>query len=49
MSVEHFPSTHRTWIEKELARGDVGLGAVRTHMMMRSRAALAQVCLSPVQ
>jgi hypothetical protein len=40
MSVEHFPSTHRTWIEEELARGDVGLVAVRTHVMMRSRAAL---------
>jgi hypothetical protein len=40
MPVDHFPSTHRTWIEEELARGTDGLAAVRRHVMARSHAPL---------
>jgi len=47
MPVEHFPSTHATWIEAQLTvmeqRGDAGataLGALRRHLMERYRTAL---------
>jgi hypothetical protein len=40
MSVDLFPSTHRTWIEGELGAGAAGLARARTHVMERSRAAL---------
>ncbi len=40
MVVDHFPSTHRTWLETQLGRGDLGLAAAREHVMARSRVAL---------
>lgn len=41
MPVDHFPSTHRTWLENQLGLGDPGLAAAREHVMARSRVALA--------
>ena len=41
MSVDHFPSTHRTWLETQLGLGDPGLAAAREHVMARSHVALA--------
>lgn len=40
MPVDHFPSTHRTWLETQLGLGDPGLAAAREHVMARSRVAL---------
>jgi hypothetical protein len=40
MPVDHFPSTHRTWIAEELARGEDGLASARRHVMARSHAPL---------
>ena len=41
MPVDHFPSTHRTWLVTQLGLGDPGLAAAREHVMARSRVALA--------
>lgn len=40
MPVDHFPSTHRTWLHEQLAEGESGLAAAREHVMARSHAAL---------
>ena len=40
MSVDHFPTTQRTWLVAQLGEGEVGLGVARAHVMARSRAAL---------
>ncbi len=40
MSVDHFPTTQRTWLVAQLGEGEVGLSVARAHVMARSRAAL---------
>ena len=43
--VDHFPSTHRTWLETQIGLGGPGLSAAREHVMARSHAALVAYVL----